>query len=145
MPLRFGCPSRSGTHLLVVPMGPPLFRTDPVCLDMRQCLRKVTLGQAFRQHVLPADPGEAIGTFDDKDFGVFPHTSVHIPVYASYPALPRRTQDSVTTAMPLAWWAGFHAGLDRVQLSERTPAFLTAVADDRTGIGVAGAAPEGGQ
>jgi hypothetical protein len=47
--------------------------------------------------------------------------------------------------MPLAWWAGFHAGLDRVQLSERTPAFLTAVADDRTGIGVAGAAPEGGQ
>jgi hypothetical protein len=106
-------------------MGPPLFRTDPVCLDMRQCLRKVTLGQAFRQHVLPADPGEAIGTFDDKDFGVFPHTSVHIPVYASYPALPRRTQDSVTTAMPLAWWAGFHAGLDRVQLSERTPAFLT--------------------
>jgi hypothetical protein len=126
-------------------MGPPLFRTDPVCLDMRQCLRKVTLGQAFRQHVLPADPGEAIGTFDDKDFGVFPHTSVHIPVYASYPALPRRTQDSVTTAMPLAWWAGFHAGLDRVQLSERTPAFLTPVADDRAGVVVDGTAPEGGQ
>lgn len=110
MPLRFGSPSRSGIHLLVVPMGPPLFRTDPLCLDMRQCLRKVALGQAFRQHMLPADPGEAIGTFDDEVFGVFPHTSVHIPVYASYPASPRRTQDSVTTAMPLAWWTGFLAG-----------------------------------
>ena len=94
---------------------------------MRQCLRKVRPDQAFRQPVLPASPGEAIGTFDDEDFGVFPHTSVHIPVYASYPVSPRRTQDSVTTAMPLAWWTGFLASLDRVQLSERTPAFLTPI------------------
>jgi hypothetical protein len=36
-------------------------------------------------------PCEAIGTFDDKDFGVFPPTSVHIPVYASRPRFASRT------------------------------------------------------
>lgn len=72
---RFGRPSRSIAPLARVPFGPLLFRAQPWSLDMRHCPRKVRVAKAFDHAMLPANSGEALGTFNDINFGVYPHTS----------------------------------------------------------------------
>jgi len=42
---------------------------------MSPCPRKARADKAFGRTVLPTDPGEVIGAFDDIYFGVYPHTS----------------------------------------------------------------------
>lgn len=42
---------------------------------MCQCPRKARTAKAFDRALLPANSGEALGTFDDINFGVYPHTS----------------------------------------------------------------------
>ena len=75
-------PKRSGLHLrygahfdLVVAGGSLLFRLLPWKLDVSPCPRKAPLLRQVQQWVQPASPGETLGTFDDINFGVYPHTS----------------------------------------------------------------------
>ena len=67
---RSGRPLRSAAPLARVPSGPLLFRAQPWSLDTCHCPRKVRADKAFDHAMLPANPGEALGTFDDINFGV---------------------------------------------------------------------------
>lgn len=72
---RFGRPLHSIAPLARVPFGPLLFRAQPWSLDMCHCPRKARVAKACDHAMLPTDPGEAISTFKDINFGVYPHTS----------------------------------------------------------------------
>jgi hypothetical protein len=100
--------------------GSLLFRAFPQSLDMSPCPRKVRGAKAYGHTVLPADPDKVIGTFNDNDFGVYPHTSVfflttlrtHRYRYARKTRLPS----------PCLWVDGSAScQLGNTQLSGRTP------------------------
>lgn len=76
-PRAFGFPLSLSTRidLCTVVVGPLLFRVFPWILDVSLCSRKTLPPKAFERSVLPADPGGAIGVFNDINFGIYHHTS----------------------------------------------------------------------
>lgn len=119
---RSGLPLRCATALTpAVATGSPLFPTYPLQLDSSPCPRKVRRSMAGGPTMLPARSGKAIGTFDVNGFGVQPHTSLEFLSTLRTPRYRKSTQDSVTSAMPLTFWASLLAGLDRCSFESARP------------------------
>ena len=74
-PGRSGLPLHPGARVAAVADGLLLFRPLPRSLDVSPCPRKVRPARRFARPMLPTSPGETLGTFDVKIFGVYPHTS----------------------------------------------------------------------